>query len=310
MPPRWNREPFGRIVNDKIPARIEPEAHADVLVWLRKDDVIRIKRVVIGETVFSNNDLWLETEHGYLYASFVQPIQYHLPNPPRSNLGEGRWAELTVPYADALRRPDPFDEDAFVSRLYYGSTVRVTELVADDGGQMWYRVDELYMHYYMRAAHLNLIDKQDLSPISPQVDPQDKRIEVNLTEQTLVAYEGDQPVFAHLISSGIAQFATPEGVHYVLDKRISERMVGGIDNDKYNLPGVAFVCYFTWNWAATHGCYWHNDWGRQRSHGCLNLPSQAARWLWRWTTPYPDLDVFYERPSNRLDGTRVEVSYG
>jgi lipoprotein-anchoring transpeptidase ErfK/SrfK len=93
----------------------------------------------------------------------------------------------------------------------------------------------------------------------------------------------------------------------VQDKRISERMVGGIDQDKYSLPGVAFVCYFTDNWVATHGCYWHNDWGRPRSHGCVNLPSNASRWLWRWTTPYPPLDVMYYRPENRLDGTKIIV---
>ena len=79
------------------------------------------------------------------------------------------------------------------------------------------------------------------------------------------------------------------------------------DPDFYNLPGVPFVCYFTDNWIGTHGTYWHNDYGRPRSHGCVNVTVDAARWLWRWTTPAGSLTDFYARPTNRLHGTRIDV---
>lgn len=308
-PERWNGEPFGRIAQEVQPARERPTVDADVAHTLRKDEIIRVQRVVEGQTVFNNNALWLETKYGYLYASFVQPVGYHPLNQPVSDLGAGRWAEMTVPYSDTYFDPDPTNEDRFTSRLYYGSTFRVVELVTGNDGQPWYKVEELYMSYYIPARHLKLIPDEDLSHLSPNVDPADKRVEINLNAQLLTAYEGDTPVFAQRISSGVTAHPTPTGVHYVVDKRISERMVGGIDEDKYNLPGVAFATYFNWDWVALHGCYWHNDYGRQRSHGCVNMPNTASRWLWRWTTPYPDdLGTMVVRPGHKLDGTKVVVT--
>jgi len=310
FPPRWNGQPLGRVTSAYMNARVEPSTQAAILEELHEDDVVRVRRVVSGETVWWNNDMWLETDRGYLYASFVQPMWYHLPNPPRADLGEGRWAEVTVPYTDAYWDPDSRgDEDSFVSRMRYGSVHRIIGLVRGRDGKSWYKVKELYQAYFMRATHLLIIPPEDLTPLSPDVDPRDKRIEINLSDQTLIAYEGDTPVFAHHISSGLPDYPTPDGVHYVVDKRPSERMVGGsaASDEDYDLPGVPFVCYFTWEWAATHGCYWHNDWGRPRSHGCVNLPAYAARWIWRWTTPIADYDSFYVRPANALDGTKVIV---
>jgi hypothetical protein len=168
----------------------------------------------------------------------------------------------------------------------------------------------------MRATHLRLIPDEDLMPLSPEVAPQDKWIEVDLAQQILIAWEGDIPVFAQRVSTGLPGYATPEGTHYIFDKRISERMVGGLASseefgDYYNLPGVPFVCYFTAEWVATHGTYWHNDFGQPHSHGCVNVPGYAAKWLWRWTTPYvagPDLNQFYVRPEYRTEGTRVKFT--
>lgn len=87
-------------------------------------------------------------------------------------------------------------------------------------------------------------------------------------------------------------------------------MIGGAASDNvgyYDLPGVPFVCYFTWGWAALHGTYWHNDYGRPRSHGCVNMPPDAARWLWRWTTPVVDYHDLVFQVKNGYDGTRVNV---
>jgi lipoprotein-anchoring transpeptidase ErfK/SrfK len=58
--------------------------------------------------------------------------------------------------------------------------------------------------------------------------------------------------------------------------------MAGID---FDLPGVPWCTYFHWNGSALHGAYWHNDYGRPRSHGCLNLRPEDAKWLYRWTQP-------------------------
>jgi lipoprotein-anchoring transpeptidase ErfK/SrfK len=189
------------------------------------------------------------------------------------------------------------------------------ELVTGAVGRSWYKVQELYQSYYMRATHLRLIPDETLTPLSTTIDPQDKWIEVDLRQQILIAWERNTPVFAHRVSTGLPGYGTPTGTHYVFDKRITERMVGGLASsgefgDYYNLPGVPFVCYFTTEWVATHGTYWHNDFGQPHSHGCVNLPDNAAKWIWRWTTPYvtgPALNQFYVRSQQRLEGTRVEV---
>lgn len=317
LPPHWQGQPIGRVTGLYQNARMEPHVDAEIVLQHRMDDIVRVRRVLEGQTVFSHNNLWLETDNGYMYSSFVQPIWYHLPNRPVSDLGAGRWAEVTAPFTDAYWDPDDSIGDRFVSRMYYGTTFRVTGLVAGRDGRSWYKVEEMYQSFYMRATHLRLIPNEDLLPITPEVDPRDKWIDINLAKQILVCYEGNNPVYAHRVASGLRDHPTPEGTHYVFDKRISERMVGGTAaaeefGDYYNLAGVPFVCYFESNWVALHGTYWHNDYGQPHSHGCVNVPAYAARFLWRWTSPYifeVDLDRFYVRPTNRLDGTRIEVHY-
>ncbi|NDJ33513.1 MAG: L,D-transpeptidase [Chloroflexi bacterium] len=312
---RWSGQPLGRVSSAYMNYREAPSTDADIVGNALQDDLVRVRRAVPGQTVYRHNNLWLETARGFLYSSFVQPVWYHLPNTPVSELGGGRWAQVTVPYTDAYWDPDGRDEARWVDRFYYGSTIRVTELVAGADGLMWYKARELYQSFHMRATHLNLLDEDALTPLSPEVDR--KWIDVNLSQQVLTCYEGDTPVFSHLVSTGLSDYATPTGTHYVFDKRLSERMVGGRAaddeiSDRYNLGGVPFTCYITGDWVAIHGCYWHNDYGIPRSHGCINLPNDAARFVWRWTTPAvadESLDDLFVRGSYHREGTRVEVHY-
>jgi L,D-transpeptidase catalytic domain len=307
FPKRWNGEPLGRIAGKYQNARAQPNVDADIVTSLNEHDVVRVRRVVEGQHVFLNNNLWLETSHGYLYSSFVQPVDYFLPQIPRTDLGQGLWAEVIVPYTDAYWVPG-VNPDRLVSRQIYSSVFFVSALVTGTDGKQWYQVDELYESYYMRATHLRIISPDEMTPLSPDVDKRDKRIEVNLADQTLIAYEKDTPVFAQLVSSGVPDHPTPTGRFYVNDKRPGTRMIGGAgDDDHYDLPGVPFVCYFTYEFAATHGCYWHNDYGNVRSHGCVNLPPAGARWIWRWTTPVADYHSQFVQPQTGYDGTKVFV---
>ncbi|HOA25816.1 MAG TPA: L,D-transpeptidase [Aggregatilineales bacterium] len=311
FPERWNGEPLARIAQAYQNARAEPHTDAPVVAELLRDEVVRVRRVVRGEQVFWNSDLWLETNRGYLYAAFVQPVRFHLPQKPQADLGEGRWAQLIVPYSDVYKKPDPFDPEAEAGRIYYGGVFRVEELVTGTDGRSWYRIREMYQTIYARATHLRLIPEEELTPLSPDVPPEEKVLRLSLSEQTLIAYEYGEPVWASYVSTGVAHRPTPEGVHYVWDKRISERMVASTasdDPDFYNLPGVPFVCYFAPNWVAIHGTYWHNDYGRPRSSGCVNLTPEGARWVWRWTTPVAPLDRLYYQTRNRLEGTKVIVT--
>ena len=94
--------------------------------------------------------------------------------------------------------------------------------------------------------------------------------------------------------------------HHVLYKRHTKRMIGGSGDDYYDLLGVAFPVYFTRSAVAVHGTYWHNDFVRPHSHGCVNASNQAAQWIFRWTDPVVPYDE-YERQAEPEQGTRIVV---
>jgi LysM repeat protein len=102
-------------------------------------------------------------------------------------------------------------------------------------------------------------------------------IDVNLSTQTLIAYQGATPVLQTLISSGTAQYPSPVGTFYVYLKLISQDMYG----PGYYLPDVPYVMYF-YSGYAIHGTYWHDNFGQPMSHGCINLPIPEAGWLFEW----------------------------
>ena len=119
-----------------------------------------------------------------------------------------------------------------------------------------------------------------------------KWIDVNLSTQMLAAYEGSRRVYSTRISSGTTKYPTVTGTFYIYAKLVSQRIRGGTGRDRYDLPGVPHVMYFHKGYAI-HGTYWHNNFGRPMSHGCVNASRQAAAWLYKWAH----------------NGTRVTVHY-
>lgn len=110
-------------------------------------------------------------------------------------------------------------------------------------------------------------------------------IHVDLDEQTLTAYEGDRPVYATLVATGIKGYDTPDGAWRIRRKYVSRRMQGpDPDKGRYDIEEVPWAMYYHAGFAL-HGAYWHDEFGKVRSHGCTNLPPVDARWLFHWTTP-------------------------
>lgn len=109
----------------------------------------------------------------------------------------------------------------------------------------------------------------------------EKWIDVNLTTQTLTAYEGTTPVFRTSVSTGTARYPTVEGTFHIYVKLRTTRMRGGSGADAYDLPNVPYVMYF-YRGYALHGTYWHNNFGTPMSHGCVNLSIPDAEWLYNW----------------------------
>ncbi|MGB5366572.1 MAG: L,D-transpeptidase [Polyangiales bacterium] len=112
-----------------------------------------------------------------------------------------------------------------------------------------------------------------------------KWIHIDLGEQTLVAYEGDKPVYATLISSGKEGYEPPTGLFEVQQKYISTTMNATDPIDGfYEVEEVPWTLYYFGGYAL-HGAYWHTDFGKVRSHGCTNIAPVDARWLYYWSEP-------------------------
>ncbi len=112
-----------------------------------------------------------------------------------------------------------------------------------------------------------------------------KWVHVDLSEQTLVAYRGDEPVYATVISSGKEGYEPPTGLFKVQQKYISTTMNATDPIDGfYEVEEVPWTLYYHRGYAL-HGAYWHTDFGKVRSHGCTNIAPVDARWLYYWTDP-------------------------
>jgi lipoprotein-anchoring transpeptidase ErfK/SrfK len=112
----------------------------------------------------------------------------------------------------------------------------------------------------------------------------DQWIDVDVGEQVVVAYRGETPVYATLVSSGRGS-PTPLGNYPIWAKVASMDMANQDYEDKpYMVQGVPWVLLFQGH-IALHGAYWHDRFGNRKSHGCVNLAPLDARWLFEWTGP-------------------------
>ncbi|MDB4942856.1 MAG: hypothetical protein JWP97_2390 [Labilithrix sp.] len=166
---------------------------------------------------------------------------------------------------------------------------------------------------WMRARDLA---RAQLSPPPDEmggVAATERWIDVDLASQTLVAYEGQRPLFATLVSTGKgpprSESATPPGVHRIWVKIFATKMdnLEKEDLDKhYALEDVPWVQFFD-KAVALHGVFWHRDFGHVHSHGCVNLAPLDARWLFAFTGPHLPVGWTAVYPTKTESGTVVRV---
>jgi lipoprotein-anchoring transpeptidase ErfK/SrfK len=112
-----------------------------------------------------------------------------------------------------------------------------------------------------------------------------KRIVVDLSEQKLYAYQEDALFMEEAVSTGKQLLPTPRGtfpVYKMTPTRYMQGPIDGITSQYFDLPGVPWNLYFTYQGAVIHGAYWHNNFGQMWSNGCVNLPPAQAEKLYRW----------------------------
>lgn len=114
-----------------------------------------------------------------------------------------------------------------------------------------------------------------------------KHIYIDLTNQTLYAYQGDSLFMQTLVSTG-KWAPTPTGDFKIWIRLRATRMTGGQGADYYNLPNVPYVMYFAsdqvpaYRGFSLHGTYWHNNFGHPMSHGCVNMRTVDAEKIYYW----------------------------
>ncbi len=142
---------------------------------------------------------------------------------------------------------------------------------------------------------------------------EEKWIEVDLSEQKLRAWDGEDLFLETLVSTGLPWWPTPKGEFRIWSKVRSTKMEGGTGKYYYNLPNVPYVMFFEnaevkgSRGFSLHGTYWHNDFGNVHSHGCVNLPTPIAEKLYYWATPVNPEAKGYTRASDENPGTRVLI---
>jgi hypothetical protein len=219
-----------------------------------------------------NPGQWARQEHlGGVSVSQFGGVLLNKPLPYQM-----AWALVNVrpsraPGAEAL------EEDGRIlrySRLNLYDSVEI-------GGWRWYQVGpQQWVHQTTVGKVISLERPRDVDTY--------RWISVDLYEQVAIAYEGSNPVFATLVSSGLAEWPTNEGLFHIYARYERTTMSGAEGKpDFYYLEEVPWTMYFDDD-IALHGTYWHDGFGYRHSHGCVNLSITDAYWLFQWTEQEDD----------------------
>jgi len=295
---------LGRItVSNKVAVYKEPDWTSPIVGYLNnKDQIINIYYEITPPTGPTYNPLWYRVWGGYIHSAYIQKVHFRF-NKVLPGLREGgQLCEVTVPYTQVIRY-DAYKGWVNYYRLYYQTTHWVTGIKEGPNGLPWYQTNINGLDFLVPVEHFRPVQDEEYSPLSTDVPWEYKRIVVSIKDQTITAYEDKNAVFHTQISSGLPirpdpngiPWETPRGTFYIQNKFPTTYMGDGRltgDPEAYELPGVPWTLYFEpVTGVAFHGAYWHNNFGIQMSHGCINMRPSDARWLFRWTYPIFEVPV-------------------
>lgn len=137
--------------------------------------------------------------------------------------------------------------------------------------------------------------------------PGERWIDVDLDGQTLVAYEGELPVYATLVSTGARKYPTETGVYRIWIKFAETEMSGQMgDEAPYSVATVPWTQFYSKD-LALHTSYWHDGFATQRSHGCVNLSPLDSRFMYFWSDPQVPLGWSMAHGTQERPGSIVRV---
>lgn len=304
-----------RVTVEKMKVFNEPSYESEIVDWRQKDELLYVYEKFISPRGPDFNPRWYRIDGGYAHTAYLQPVETHVNEVIYQIPETGQLAEVTVPISLSFRYTDFWGWQPLY-RLYYQSVHWVTGVGYGPNNQVWYQItdDLLKVNYHIPARHMRLIEPEEITPISTDIPPENKRVLVDRQIQTLYAFENDDVVFQTQVSTGMPHreikgapsLKTPAGKFHVQIKMPVRHMGDGnltSDINAYELPGVPWVAYFYKTGVAFHGTYWHDNYGNEMSHGCVNMRPQDAKWLWRWMTPEINFNDWHVGGL----GTQVEV---
>ena len=307
---------IGRITVDLLPIRAAPQFGAEILRWELRDELLDLEGIKIDEASPTHNQRWYQLDEGYIYSGYVQRVGYRPQKPAGYIPADGQLIEVMVPYSRAFQVARLGWTPIY--RLYFGSVHWATGMVLGPKNSIWYQIldERLNIPYVIPAEHARVVDLAELKPLSSDVPADEKKIVVSIADQTLMIYEADKLVLTTRVSTGLHQDQvaegeiptdTPTGNHLVDHKRPARHVGHGrvtSELDAFELPGVPWVSYFySLTGVAFHGTYWHDNFGKPLSHGCVNMRTEQAKWIFRWTMPHYSPTERYVRAR----GTSVQV---
>ncbi|MDQ4075774.1 MAG: L,D-transpeptidase family protein [Chloroflexota bacterium] len=246
---------------------------------------------------------WDWNTYGWMPAdalSFSAPLSHLRGVDLRERPGE----RLAMVYGTALNvrsQPGVISPATRIGALQPYDVVSVLE-ERNVNGAVWYRIGN---GQWIHSGYV----RNFIPGTRPEgVGANAKWVEVNLSEQVVIAHEGDTPVYATLTSTGISGFETVTGLYYIYVKHRTAPMRWlNIDNP-YSLADVPYTMYFHQGYGL-HGTYWHDNFGTVQSHGCVNLSPYDSLWFFNWTGPnLPEGNRSVWASENNL-GTWVYVHY-
>ncbi len=306
------KKSYGRTLYDLVHVFQKPSSNSAEVHTFKKDSILPIQNSVKDFDKPEDPPQWFEIkENAYIHSSNLQPVKINF-NPVEKEISiYGALAEVSIPYTKAF--PSTSFNQLAKFRFYYQSTHWIKRTIIDKKERAWYEIkdDKNPSDYiYVPANHLRILPEEEFNQISPEVPEDEKRIEVHLEGQFMIAYEYDKPIFSAKVSTGNFEknYDTPKGTFNTHYKRYSQHLLA--DNllfGGYDLPGVPWLSYINTDGIAFHGAYWHNDFGQSVSHGCINLRPVDAKWLYRWTSPkVPSIKQYIYNTDTSI-GTRVDI---
>ncbi len=257
------------------------------------------RRLVVGKTMEHQGFAFVDTavREGRRYAVttdlLVVPVDRLRPIEGSNYHGVKIPDEIDVPFA-LIRRDGAFAYSLRGEDMVRGAAVPRRAAIKLTGKEQVVgtrRYFETAEGTWLSSTHASRIDGIK-RPITKWAQDGERWLDVSIANQTLEAFEGTKPVYATLVSTGEAGLDDPEttkstvlGEFRVFSKHVSTTMSSEVVGEEFQLKDIPYVQYFQEGYAL-HAAYWHDDFGTPRSHGCINLAPDDAKWLFAWTAPH------------------------